>query len=180
MRSRNGPKVLALVALAFIALQAVAQDRPVTRSEREATRDAQAARDALQASAVQPSMDAETAFKLAQAEEAEGNVGDAIRIYRFAANKGSGRAALRLGEIYGKGVVAAKPDPRESLVWYQRARDLGEKIPTSQPGTADPRTRSGREKARDAEAAIKALEEARNQTEVVRQRSEVRKIEPEK
>ena len=98
----------------------------MTRSERERARDEQVARDAL---SIPVLMDSEAAFKLAAGKEAEGNVGDAIRIYRFAARNRSGKAALRLGEIYEQGLPGVPRNYAESVRWYVVARDLGEIIP---------------------------------------------------
>ncbi len=75
----------------------------------------------------------ETLFQQAQALEASGKAAEAIRIYRQAARSGSGDAAIRLGEIYDKGVPGVSRDYSESRMWYQRARELG----TSRPLIGD-------------------------------------------
>jgi len=49
----------------------------------------------------------------------------AIRIYRMAAQTGSGLAARRLSEIYSNGVPGVLPNYAEALKWHTRARDLG-------------------------------------------------------
>jgi serine/threonine-protein kinase len=54
----------------------------------------------------------------------------AVRLYRQAARKGSGKAAKRLGEIFDKGLAEISRDYQESLSWYEKARELGETVET--------------------------------------------------
>jgi TPR repeat protein len=58
--------------------------------------------------------------------EKEGRFADAARYYRLAARTGNGKAALRLGEIYGKGMPGVEMNYGESLKWLNTARVLGE------------------------------------------------------
>jgi serine/threonine-protein kinase len=55
----------------------------------------------------------------------------AVRLYRQAARKGSGKAAKRLGEIFDKGLAGISRDYQESLQWYELARRLGEDVETA-------------------------------------------------
>lgn len=61
--------------------------------------------------------------------EAEGRGMDAVRLYERAAQSGSGKAALRLGEIYDRGIAGVGRDYAQSLRWYNAARVLGEHVP---------------------------------------------------
>jgi len=67
--------------------------------------------------------------------ENSGTTSEVIRIYRRAARMGSGKAALRLGEIYDEGTPGnVVRDFAESLRWYEMARRLGESLPfTAKP-----------------------------------------------
>lgn len=69
--------------------------------------------------------------------ESGGNAKDAIRIYRRAARAGSGKAALRLGEIFDKGAPGVSRDYAESLQWYETARQLGEQVETAKARGGD-------------------------------------------
>lgn len=64
----------------------------------------------------------------AQAAESEGRVAEAVRSYRLAAASGSGGAAKRLGEIYGRGAPGVDRDLAESLRWNRQAEIHGEVI----------------------------------------------------
>ena len=70
--------------------------------------------------------EAATLYRQGHALEGAGNVKDAVRIYRQAARAGSGKAAMRLGEIFDKGAPGVSRDYRESLQWYETAYKLGE------------------------------------------------------
>jgi len=145
----------------------------MTRTEREARRDADFAAKAIGAdlkpSSVPTPMSAEATFNIAAAKEAEGNLGDAVRIYRLAARNGSGKAALRLAEIYDKGVVSVRPEHCEALLWYQRARDLGEQVPAFEAAQAGIAQQCEAElEARSREAAIKAKEDAIKRAEAMK------------
>jgi hypothetical protein len=65
-------------------------------------------------------------YRQGLALEKEGRFADALRVYRRAARAGSSKAALRLGEIYERGVPGVARDHMESEHWYEAARKLGE------------------------------------------------------
>jgi TPR repeat protein len=81
---------------------------------------------ARQATPVSPA----AAMALARGRDAEGErrVGDAAKLYRDAANAGSGEAAKRLGDIYWRGAPGIERDLAESLRWYRVAETHGEKV----------------------------------------------------
>ena len=134
-----------------------AAPRAMSRSEREAQRDAEAAAKALgspaeQVAALSPTVtapsipakggsDAEALYQQALTMEQEGRAADAIRVYRRAARAGHGKAAKRLGDIFDRGVPGVSRDYAESLQWYQTARDLGEAVESAKArgGIAEPR-----------------------------------------
>jgi TPR repeat protein len=70
------------------------------------------------------------AVLLAQGRQKEraGEYQAAVRLYSRAARAGSGKAARRLGEIFGRGIEGVPRDHAESLKWYDAARTLGESI----------------------------------------------------
>ena len=63
----------------------------------------------------------------AQAFEKQGDGKQAVRAYLWAYRGGSGKAAVRLGEIYIDGLAGVPRDYAEGLLWFQRAEKLGEK-----------------------------------------------------
>ena len=63
--------------------------------------------------------------------ERGGKISEAVRILKQAANAGSGPAAKRLGDIYGRGEGDVSRDYLESLKWYNLARQRGEPVPTA-------------------------------------------------
>ena len=71
---------------------------------------------------------AQTQFEQAQALERNGNGPGAVKLYISAARGGSGKAALRLAEIYDKGIADVPRDYPESLKWRNAARLLGEDV----------------------------------------------------
>lgn len=72
---------------------------------------------------------AATLYRQALALEAEGRGADAVKLYERAVKYGSGKAALRLGEIYDKGIPGVPRDFAQSLMYYNAARQLGENLP---------------------------------------------------
>ena len=132
----------------------------MTRSQREAQRDAEVAAKAIgkpvEVAAVSPSVAAPSAAApgavapaAAPAAAAKGGASEAdalyqkafamegsdpnaaIRIYRRAARDGSGKAAKRLGELFDKGAPGVTRDYQEALTWYSKARELGETVEIS-------------------------------------------------
>jgi hypothetical protein len=118
---------------------------PGSRSERERLADEEAARKSVGAAGSKAparvasaapagtaaSQESNVLYQQALAMEKDGKTVDAIRIYRRAARAGSGKAALRLAEIYDKGIGGVPRDFAESLQWYETARGLGEEVPTA-------------------------------------------------
>jgi TPR repeat protein len=72
--------------------------------------------------------------------ESEGRRAEAVRMYGRAGRSGNGKAALRLGEIYEKGIPGAARDDDDvkSRRWYYLARVLGEDVPESKIGSPGP------------------------------------------
>lgn len=60
--------------------------------------------------------------------EASGKMKEAVRVYKQAANAGSGQAAKRAGDILAKGEGGMARDYGESLKWYGKARSLGVEV----------------------------------------------------
>ena len=61
--------------------------------------------------------------------ETRGKGPEAVKLYVRAARGGNGKAALRLQQIYEKGIPGVTRDYAESLKWEQLARVLGEDVP---------------------------------------------------
>ena len=76
-----------------------------------------------------PSSSAQTFAEAAQFEQI-GKGPEAVKMYMRAARDGNGKAALRLAEIYEKGIPGVERDYALSLRWYEAARAMGEKVPT--------------------------------------------------
>ena len=70
------------------------------------------------------------AAALARAQAAEDNrrLPEAVKLYRDAAQAGSGAAAKRLGDLYWHGAPGLERDLAESLRWYRVAEVHGEKV----------------------------------------------------
>lgn len=66
------------------------------------------------------------ALARARAAEMQGKLAEAVRVYREAAASGSGGAARRLGEIYGRGGPGVDRDMAEALRWNRQATERGE------------------------------------------------------
>jgi TPR repeat protein len=62
----------------------------------------------------------------ALAAERDGKMREAIRLYTQLARKGDGKAALRIAEIYEKGLGDVGRDETEAAKWYNAARVLGQ------------------------------------------------------
>ncbi|HEV3009817.1 MAG TPA: hypothetical protein VGX52_12340 [Burkholderiales bacterium] len=70
--------------------------------------------------------------------ESEDRGAEAVGIYARAARSGSGKAALRLGEIYEKGIPGVARHDANSRRWCNVARILGEDVPASRLGPPAP------------------------------------------
>jgi TPR repeat protein len=81
---------------------------------------------ARQATPVSPA--AATALARGRDAESERRLTDAAKLYRDAANAGSGEAAKRLGDIYWRGGPGVERDLAESMRWYRVAEIHGEKM----------------------------------------------------
>jgi TPR repeat protein len=68
-------------------------------------------------------------FEQGENLERQGKGREAVEIYERAARAGSGKAALRLAEIYDKGIPGVVRDYALSLRWRSAARALGEDVP---------------------------------------------------
>jgi len=103
---------LAVIGLAAL-LAANAQQNPAQVEARQATPISPVAATAL-----------------ARARDADGGsrMPEAVRLYREAANAGSGEAAKRLGDIYWHGGPGVERDLAESMRWYRVAETHGEKV----------------------------------------------------
>ena len=66
-----------------------------------------------------------TLYEQARMAERAGHAKAAVELYVQAARNGDGKAAYRLGEIYGKGLGDVRADRQESLKWFNAARVLG-------------------------------------------------------
>lgn len=58
---------------------------------------------------------------------------EAVKLYVTAARRGYGKAALRLGQIYEKGIPGVSLDLAEAIKWYHAARAMGETAPIKKP-----------------------------------------------
>jgi TPR repeat protein len=76
-------------------------------------------------------------YDQASALEQEGRGADAVALYIRSVRAGNGKAALRLGEIYDKGLAGVGRDYPESLKWYNAARVLGEEVPMTRSPRRD-------------------------------------------
>lgn len=75
-----------------------------------------------------PSNSDQTFAEAAQLEQV-GKGAEAVKRYVVAARNGSGKAALRLAQIYEKGIPGVMRDYAEQLKWEHVARTLGEDVP---------------------------------------------------
>jgi TPR repeat protein len=64
-------------------------------------------------------------YEQAANAERDGDMQAAIKLYVRAARMGEGKAAGRLGEIYGQGIGGVPRDEVESAKWHNAARVLG-------------------------------------------------------
>lgn len=68
-------------------------------------------------------------FDEATVLETQGKGAEAVKMYMRAAREGSGKAALRLAQIYEEGIPGVSRDYALSLRWYYTARAMGEDVP---------------------------------------------------
>src|SRR5215510_12902280 len=131
---------IAPVALALTLASCASTDRDLEKENAELRRQveelkAELAR-ALEREKAPSSAAAATFYRQALALEAEGRGAEAVKLYDRAAKYGSGKAALRLAEIYERGMPGVSRDYAQSLMWYNAARQLGENVPVA--GTREP------------------------------------------
>ncbi len=61
----------------------------------------------------------------------QGNLAAARQFFRRAADMGLAAGALRMGatydpvEINAQRMIGVQPEPKEAIVWYEKARELG-------------------------------------------------------
>lgn len=103
---------LAVVGLAALLAAGTAQNAPEPQ--------------ARAASPLTPA--AATALAKGRGAEQDGQLVEAVRLYRDSAAAGSGEAAKRLGDIYWRGAPGVERDLAESLRWYRVAEVRGEKV----------------------------------------------------
>jgi TPR repeat protein len=94
------------------------------KSEQEA---AKAPSTAIAASAPQ-AKGTDALYSQGLALEEQGNVVEAVKLYEQAAKAGSGPAAKKLGEIYGKGKGGVVRDGQASLRYFALAKQRGESV----------------------------------------------------
>jgi len=95
------------------------------KSEQEAA--AKVPSTALAASAP-PAKGTDALYSQGLALEEQGNVVEAVKLYEQAAKAGSGPAAKKLGEIYGKGKGGVVRDGQASLRYFALAKQRGESV----------------------------------------------------
>jgi TPR repeat protein len=122
------------------------QRAELVRQQLELARQAEDARRREEEAKSRASPDAARIYAEAIAAEQQGNGREAVKLYVRAARAGSGKAALRLAEIYDKGLLGVPRDYAESLKWYNLARTRGEDIQLEAKRRAEVAT-SGREQA---------------------------------
>ncbi len=110
--------------------RAAAERAAQTKAAAEKTQVASAA-PATTAAPAAPAGGADALYKQAAALESEGKIAEAVRVYIQAARVGSGPAAKKLGDIYGKGAPGVSLDYAESLKWYTLARARGVDVGTA-------------------------------------------------
>lgn len=76
----------------------------------------------------EPAKSASTLLADARGLESSGKMKEAIRMYKKAADAGSGQAAKRVGDILGKGEGGVQRDYGESLKYLGKARSLGVEV----------------------------------------------------
>ncbi len=82
--------------------------------------------------AAEPGKSASVLLAEARSLDSQGKTREAVRLYKQAAAAGSGEAAKRLGNIYGKGEGAVGRDYGEQLRWNNKARELGVEVPKAE------------------------------------------------
>ncbi len=110
-----------------------AAQKEAAAREAAARRDAEAKIAAAKAEPPKPAAGAGSLMEQASAAEQGGRVGEAVRLYKQAVAAGSGAAAKRLGDIYGRGAGDVGRDYQESLRFYDIARSRGENVPKAGP-----------------------------------------------
>jgi tRNA A-37 threonylcarbamoyl transferase component Bud32 len=94
-------------------------------AEKAAAEKAAAEKAKLASAASASAGSADALYSQAQALENEKKFPEAVRMYVQAARAGSGQAAKKLGDLYGKGAPGVTIDSTESIKWYNFARLRG-------------------------------------------------------
>lgn len=89
-------------------------------------------------------------FELGRALERSGAYGEAVKVYRIAADTGYVAAQNALGAMYQDGLGVA-PDANEAVAWYRKAAEQGYAVAEDNLGTA---YREGRGVAKDEAQAL--------------------------
>jgi serine/threonine protein kinase len=119
-----------------------ARERAKVEAEERARREAEIKREAEEKARIatakaepvqtaKATVNADALYRQALDMERTGKISDAVLVLKQAADAGSGPAAKRLGDIYGRGEGDVSRDYLESLKWYNLARQKGESVPTA-------------------------------------------------
>ncbi len=111
--------------------QAEEKARPAAAAKAESVRLAKAEPSSPPPEPAKAAPNSDALYQKALEIELGGKISDAVRVLKQAANAGSGPAAKRLGDIYGRGEGNVSRDYLESLKWYNLARLKGESVPTA-------------------------------------------------
>src|SRR5574341_873869 len=158
----NRPVILVAVALVASSCATTnrEQEREIAelRAQVERLKAEKAQAEAELAKALEREMQpspaaAATLYRQALALEAEGRGADAVKLYERAVKYGSGKAALRLGEIYDKGIPGVPRDFVQSLMYYNAARQLGENVVLAGPRETLPSFEQAQALERDGKGA---------------------------
>jgi TPR repeat protein len=125
LRLDHERQVLGLQRQLEQARAALSEARALAEERRRAREEPVAAAPAVPG----PRVDPQALYEQAAGLEGSGKGPEAVQTYIRAARAASGRAALRLGEIYDKGIAGVARNYGESLKWYNAARVLGEDVP---------------------------------------------------
>jgi len=104
------------------------------KAQQEAAAKAKSDQEAAKAPAIAlaasapPAKSTDALYSQGLALEEQGNVVEAVKLYEQAAKAGSGPAAKKLGEIYGKGKGGVVRDGQASLRYFALAKQRGESV----------------------------------------------------
>jgi serine/threonine-protein kinase len=81
---------------------------------------------------IEPGKSASVLLAEARSLDSQGKIKEAVKLYKQAVNAGSGEAAKRLGNIYGKGEGGVARDYAEQIRWNEAARQRGVDVPKAE------------------------------------------------